>query len=50
MVNKMRRRVIELEQGRVVRDEATGFYTADETTREFAARMRGATIASPGDA
>jgi cell division transport system ATP-binding protein len=50
MVNKMRRRVIELEQGRVVRDEATGLYTADETTREFAARMRGATIASPGDA
>jgi cell division transport system ATP-binding protein len=48
MVNKMRRRVIELEQGRVVRDEATGLYTADETTREFAARMRGATIETPG--
>jgi cell division transport system ATP-binding protein len=48
MVDKMRRRVIELEQGRVVRDEATGLYTADETTREFAARLRGATVDSPG--
>jgi cell division transport system ATP-binding protein len=40
MVDKMRRRVIELSQGRVVRDEATGLYTRDETTREFARRMR----------
>jgi cell division transport system ATP-binding protein len=43
MVNRMRRRVIELADGRVVRDEATGLYARDETTREFAARMRGAT-------
>jgi cell division transport system ATP-binding protein len=42
MVDRMRRRVIELEGGRVVRDEAAGLYTSDETTREFAARMRGA--------
>src|SRR5947209_16755843 len=42
MVDKMRRRVIELSEGRIVRDEAAGLYARDETTREFAARMRGA--------
>ena len=46
MVDKMRRRVIELSEGRIVRDEATGLYSADESTREFAARMRGA-VADP---
>jgi cell division transport system ATP-binding protein len=40
MVDKMRRRVLELSEGRIVRDEATGLYTRDETTREFARRMR----------
>jgi cell division transport system ATP-binding protein len=40
MVNKMRRRVIELSRGRIVRDEATGGYASDESTREFAARLR----------
>jgi cell division transport system ATP-binding protein len=40
MVNKMRRRVIQLDQGKIVRDEQAGFYLADETTREFAARLR----------
>jgi cell division transport system ATP-binding protein len=41
MVDKMRRRVIELAAGRIVRDEATGLYAPrDETTREFAARLR----------
>jgi cell division transport system ATP-binding protein len=43
MVDKMRRRVIELQEGRVVRDEATGLYIgarADESTTEFAARLR----------
>jgi cell division transport system ATP-binding protein len=40
MVDKMRRRVIELSRGRIVRDEATGLYNRDESTREFAARMR----------
>ena len=40
MVDRMRRRVIQLEQGRVIRDEAAGFYVGDESTREFAARMR----------
>jgi cell division transport system ATP-binding protein len=40
LVDKMRRRVIELSQGRIVRDEATGLYVRDESTREFAARMR----------
>jgi cell division transport system ATP-binding protein len=42
MVNRMRRRVIELSEGRIVRDEAAGLYARDESTREFAARMRGA--------
>src|SRR6201994_3088321 len=40
MVNKMRRRVLELSRGRVVRDEATGLYARDESTREFAQRLR----------
>jgi cell division transport system ATP-binding protein len=47
MVDKMRRRVLELSRGRVIRDEATGLYARDETTREFAARLRGAGIQSP---
>jgi cell division transport system ATP-binding protein len=41
MVDKMRRRVLELSRGRIVRDEATGLYVRDESTREFAQRMRG---------
>jgi cell division transport system ATP-binding protein len=45
MVNKMRRRVIELSKGRVVRDERAGAYAASESTREFATRMRGDELA-----
>jgi cell division transport system ATP-binding protein len=41
LVDKMRRRVIALDSGRVVRDQAAGTYTLDdESTREFAARLR----------
>ena len=40
MVDKMRRRVIALERGRLVRDVDTGGYHHDETTTEFARRMR----------
>jgi cell division transport system ATP-binding protein len=41
MVDKMRRRVIALDTGRVVRDQAAGTYTPDdESTREFARRLR----------
>jgi cell division transport system ATP-binding protein len=41
MVDKMRRRVIALDSGRVVRDQAAGTYTPDdESTREFAMRLR----------
>jgi cell division transport system ATP-binding protein len=40
MVDKMRRRVIALEAGRVVRDQAAGTYTDEESTREFAMRLR----------
>jgi cell division transport system ATP-binding protein len=47
MVDKMRRRVLELSRGRVIRDEATGLYSSDETTREFAARLRGAGFQTP---
>ena len=39
MVNKMRRRVIALDQGRIVRDEAAGMYADEESTREFAIRV-----------
>jgi cell division transport system ATP-binding protein len=39
MVDKMRRRVIALEAGRLVRDEAGAGYN-DESTTEFAARIR----------
>jgi cell division transport system ATP-binding protein len=40
MVDKMRRRVLELSRGQIVRDEATGLYARDESTREFAQRLR----------
>jgi cell division transport system ATP-binding protein len=40
MVDKMRRRVIALDAGRVVRDQSAGMYTDEESTREFAARLR----------
>jgi len=42
IVDTMRRRVIELQAGRVVRDEKAGAYAANENTREFAIRMRSA--------
>jgi cell division transport system ATP-binding protein len=41
MVDKMRRRVIELKRGRIVRDEATGLYGArEESTDELGDRLR----------
>jgi len=39
MVDSMRRRVIEIYEGRVVRDEVSGGYT-EESTTEFGLRMR----------
>jgi cell division transport system ATP-binding protein len=48
MVDKMRRRVLELSRGRIVRDEATGLYARDETTREFAQRLRSDGTRPPG--
>jgi cell division transport system ATP-binding protein len=39
MVDKMRRRVLALDEGRLVRDEATAGY-ADESTTEFGLRVR----------
>src|SRR6202008_3951039 len=41
MVDKMRRRVIELREGRIVRDEKSGLYRPDESTTEFAIRLGG---------
>ncbi|MBA2764732.1 MAG: cell division ATP-binding protein FtsE [Thermoleophilaceae bacterium] len=41
MVDKMRRRVVELYEGRVIRDERSGLYSPDESTSEFAIRLRG---------
>jgi cell division transport system ATP-binding protein len=48
MVDKMRRRVLELSRGRIVRDEAAGLYTRDETTRDLARRLRGPATRPPG--
>ncbi len=48
MVDKMRRRVLELSRGRLVRDEPTGLYASDETTREFARRLRSLATRPPG--
>ncbi len=48
MVDKMRRRVLELSRGRLVRDEPGGLYASDETTREFARRLRSPTNRPPG--
>jgi cell division transport system ATP-binding protein len=42
MVDRMRRRVIELQSGRIIRDEATGLYSpTDQSTGEFTAMLRG---------
>ena len=41
MVDKMRRRVIELQEGRIIRDEVSGLYRPDESTTELAVRLRG---------
>jgi cell division transport system ATP-binding protein len=41
MVDKMRRRVVELREGRIIRDELSGLYRPDESTTEFAIRLRG---------
>jgi cell division transport system ATP-binding protein len=48
MVDKMRRRVLELHEGQLVRDEVAGRYTRDETTRELAKRLRASSTPPPG--
>ncbi len=48
MVDKMRRRVLELSNGRIIRDEAAGLYTRDETTRDLAKRLRAPSTRPPG--
>jgi cell division transport system ATP-binding protein len=48
LVDRMRRRVIELEKGRIVRDEADAMYGRREpSTAEFAALMRGEPAREP---
>ena len=39
--NEVRNRVVELREGRIVRDEQSGLYRPDESTTEFAIRLRG---------
>ena len=41
MVDKMRRRVVELREGRIIRDQVSGLYRPDESTTESAIRLRG---------
>jgi cell division transport system ATP-binding protein len=48
MVDKMRRRVLELSRGRIVRDESAGLYAREESTREFASRLRAPSTPPPG--
>jgi len=36
----MRRRVIQLYEGRLIRDQAAGMYSSEEDTTEFGARVR----------
>ncbi|HYM45120.1 MAG TPA: cell division ATP-binding protein FtsE [Solirubrobacteraceae bacterium] len=43
-VDRMRRRVIELRRGRIVRDEATGLYAREESTDELGERLRSETL------
>ena len=40
MVDKMKRRVVQLHEGRVIRDQAAGMYASEEDTTEFGRRMR----------
>jgi len=48
MVDRMRRRVIELSKGQLVRDERVGAYVqGDESTSEFGALMRGEPAPAP---
>jgi cell division transport system ATP-binding protein len=48
MVDRMRRRVIELQGGLIVRDEATGLYAQrEQSTDEFSDMVRGAYQADP---
>jgi cell division transport system ATP-binding protein len=41
MVDRMRRRVVQLTEGRIVRDQRSGLYSSDESTGELAARLSG---------
>jgi cell division transport system ATP-binding protein len=49
MVDKMRRRVVALDEGRIVRDEAAGMYADEESTKEFAIRVSAELGVGDGD-
>ncbi len=40
MVDKMKRRVLQLHEGRVIRDQSAGMYASEEDTSEFGSRIR----------
>ncbi len=40
MVDKMKRRVLQLHEGRVIRDQSAGMYASEEDTSEFGSRVR----------
>src|SRR5438270_8891076 len=48
MVDRMRRRVLELDRGRIVLDELDAGYARDETTRDLARRLRAPSTPPPG--
>ena len=39
MVDKMKRRVLQLHEGRVIRDQSAGMYSTEEDTSEFGSRI-----------
>jgi cell division transport system ATP-binding protein len=41
MVDRMRRRVIELQSGRIIRDEQAAGYAGAQSTQEFGEMLRG---------
>jgi cell division transport system ATP-binding protein len=49
MVDKMKRRVVQLHEGRVIRDQAAGMYASEEDTTEFGMRLRAEMGVEPPD-
>ena len=49
MVDKMKRRVVQLHEGRVIRDQSAGLYASEEDTTEFGVRLRSEMGLGEGD-